>query len=121
MNDDFKLSHQGLTKGKWTYKGQITYGGQILFLKIPCDNCGVKFTEQDLKNSNYDLWTNQTLSWIDKKTKLTWDRFKIKYQIPDQKDEKGECHNFRDSKQLILKVCFVVTKLTHKLCNEKDP
>lgn len=104
-----KYRCQSFTSPSWNFEGKE------LFEQIPCSNCEKKFTKKDLINNNYYLWTHEKFSWIDKKFNLYWDRHLINYQVID---EENKCRKFPDGKQLILKLSFIVTDITHKNCKK---
>jgi hypothetical protein len=92
------------------------WGGIELFTRIPCSNCQKKLSEKELKNGNYNLWTSDNFSWIDKKFACYWNRHLIKYQVPDKEQN---CRQFKDGKQLVLKLAFIIIDITHKECNNQ--
>ena len=91
------------------------WGGTELFTRIPCGNCGKKFSNKELISGNYNLWTDDSFSWIDKKFHCYWNRHLIKYRVPD---EEQDCRKFKDGKQLVLKLAFIITDITHKICGQ---
>jgi hypothetical protein len=84
-----------------------------LFERIPCSKCKQLFTEKELRDNNYYLWTDESFSWIDKKFNCYWNRHLINYQVAD---ENNDCRNFKDGRHLVLKLAFIITDLTHKKC-----
>lgn len=136
MSIDFKLTtiredkNNKIERARFDFEGGWNYWGEELFMRIPCGNCGNKFTKEDISNENYDIWVNRKLSWIDYEPNLWWDRGLIEYKVNDltpakrkyEPDSKNQHYDFADvrGKDLILKANFVITNLTHKKDCVKD-